>query len=204
MKAVVPVLALLALMACTPKPPIYVLTKSPAEPLAQVKTARLEAQPVAKVDLHDFKRAFVKKYGSELAFLQGFNQEVAADLAQGAAGEAPVYKVELPLLNVDAHVVTSSMMVGAGPTAHWQTTSTEYCDIRLTYQVRDRDGRVVLDGVVTESTAKGEFLHPNQGKLANAVAGVRQHLVDYLRGRMAPENVASLDLAVSEGKPAIQ
>lgn len=191
MKRIFTALTLGALVACTHKPPVYVLTKSPSDPLTSVKGARLEAQPVAKVDLHDFKRAFVKRYESEAAFLQGFQKELAEALTQGAPSEGPVFRVELPLLDVDSHTVSSSVMVGPPNAMHMQTLSTEYCDIRLDYRVKDGEGRVLLEGTVKESTAKGEFLHPNQTKLANAVAGVRQHLVDYLRGRLAPEHIAS-------------
>ena len=65
-------LVLLCFLGCTPKPSIYVITRSAIDSLAQMKAARLEAQPLVKVDLHYFKRAFVKRYGSEAAFLDGF------------------------------------------------------------------------------------------------------------------------------------
>lgn len=190
-------MSLLTLVACVPRPPVYVLTKSSFDSLVPLKSARLEAQPVAKVDLHDFKRAFVKKYESEAAFIQGFNKDLAQALAEGASGESPVFRVELPLLDVDSHTISWTTMAGAGPAMHMQTHSVEYCDIRLSYAVKDDRGRVVLEGVVKESTSKGEFLHPNQSKLANAVNGVRQHLVDYLRGRMPAEHVASPEPAAN-------
>ena len=97
--------------------------------------------------------------------------------------------MDLPSLDVGSHTVSTSMMVGPPNAMHMQTYSTEYCDISLAYKVSDEGGLVLLEGTVRESTAKGEFLHPNQTKLANAVEGVRRHLVDYLRGRMAAENI---------------
>lgn len=191
MKPLAPVLLLLALVACTPKPPIFVITK--ASTVETVRGARFELGAVQRVELHDFKRAFAKKYGDEAAFLKGFHAELAARLAVDAAPAGGRYALELPSLDVDSFTVTSSMWVGGGPNmpGHMQTTSTEYCVIKLDYRVRTADGTVVLEGRVQERTAKGEFLHPNQSKLANAVTGVQQHLVDYLRGRMLPENIGN-------------
>lgn len=188
-KALVSLLLLLGLMACTPRPPIFVLTK--ATSVEAVKTARFSLEKVQKVDLHDFKRAFVKKYGDESAFLKTFHADLATQLATGSAADGPRYTLELPSLDVDSFVVSSTMMVGGGPNmpARMQTTSTEYCVIKLDYRVRATNGAVMLEGKVQERTAKGEFFHPNQSKLANAVAGVQQHLADYLRGRMPAENI---------------
>jgi hypothetical protein len=94
-------------------------------------------------------------------------------------------------MDVDNYMVTSTMMVGGGPNTpgHMQTTSIEFCVIKLSYIVKNKEGATLLEGQVQERTAKGEFLHPNQSKLANAVQGVQKHLVDYLRGRMAAENI---------------
>jgi len=191
MKALASLLLLLGLVACTRRPPIFVVTK--AASVDAVKTARFNLGKIQKVDLHDFKRAFVKKYGDEAAFLKGFHADLSTQLAADAAPNGSKYTLELPSLDVDSFVVSSTMMVGGGPNmpARMQTTSTEYCVIKLDYRVRTANGAVVLEGKVQERTAKGEFFHPNQSKLANAVAGVQQHLVDYLRGRMPAENIQS-------------
>lgn len=193
MKHVFSVLLLLGLVACTPKPPIFVITRSAL--VDSVKTAKFELGTVKKVELHDFKRAFVKKYGDEAAFLKVFHAELAAQLASEAGAGGPGFTLDLPSLDVDSYVVTSSRMVGGGPNmpGHMQTTSTEYCVIKLDYRVMTADGTPVLEGRIQERTAKGEFLHPNQSKLANAVSGVQKHLVDYLRGRMPLENIQNPD-----------
>jgi hypothetical protein len=102
----------------------------------------------------------------------------------------PLY-VDLPSLDVDSYVVTSSMMVGGGPNmpARMQMINTEYCAISLAYRVKNAEGVILLEGQVVESTAKGDILHPNQSKLENAVQGIQKHLVEYPRGRMSYENI---------------
>lgn len=189
-KAILPFL-LMGLLACTPKPPIYIITKSPASTLQSIKTSRFELGPVGQVDLHDFKRAFVKKYETTEAFVKKFHDSLTIQLTDGAAQNGSLYFIELPNLDVDSHTESFTMMVGGGPNmpARMQTTNTEYCVIKLSYRVRNAEGIAFLEGQVVEKTAKGEFLHPNQSKLENAVQGVQKHLVDYLRGRMPGENV---------------
>jgi len=193
-KALFPALLLMGLMACTPKPPILVITRT-ASDMGAVKTASFQLGTVQKVELHDFKRAFIKKYGDEAAFLKGFHADLSAQLATEAAPGGPRLLVELQRLDVDSHTITSSYMVGGGPNmpGHMQTTSTEYCVIKLDYQVKTEAGAILLEGQVQERTAKGEFLHPNQSKLANAVSGVQQHLVNYLRGRLPAENIKAAE-----------
>lgn len=184
---------LLSLFACTPKPPIYVVTTASADSLQPLRNAAFRTSPVAKIDLHDFKRAFAKKYGSEAAFIEGFQKDLAQALAEGAPTGKPAYTLELPRLDVDSVTIGYWTTMGGGPNMppHQVYHSTEYCVITLDYRVRDTSGREILNGTVRERTAKGEFLHPNQSKLANAVLGVRSHLVDYLRGRLAPENIGA-------------
>jgi len=189
-KYLFPVLLLLGTLACTSKPPIYIISRANSG-LEAVKTATFQTGSIQKVELHDFKRAFVKKYGDEAAFLKAFQNDLAAQLASDAIPNGPKLQLELQRLDVDSHTVTTSMMVGGGPgmPGHMQTNSTEYCVIKLDYKVKAENGDILLEGQAQESTAKGEFLHPNQSKLANAVNGVQRHLVDYLRGRMAGENI---------------
>lgn len=193
MRRLIPVLpVLLALAACAPpKPPIFVQTNASNESIGRVKEGRFALQAIQKVDLHDFKRAFVKRYESEEAFLKTFQADLDKALNAEARPEAATFTVELPNLDVDSHTVGYWVTTGGGPNMPPMQTyhSTEYCDIRLVYRVKDAQGQVVLEGTVKESTAKGEFLHPNQTKLANAVEGIQRHLADYLRGRMPAENV---------------
>lgn len=191
MRRVVLPLLLLSLLACTPKPPIYIITKSPANTLQSIKNSRFELGPIGQVDLHDFKRAFVKKYETTEAFAKKFHDSLSAQLAEGATLNGPLLYVDLPSLDVDSYVVTSSMMVGGGPNmpARMQMINTEYCAISLAYRVKDAEGAILLEGKVVESTAKGDILHPNQSKLENAVQGIQKHLVEYLRGRMLDENI---------------
>ncbi|GEM_PF-6330286 len=195
MKRLLPALLLALLAGCTPKPPIWIYTGSTDASLATVKGATFHLAPIGKLELHDFKRAFVKKYGSEEEFLKVFQADLQAQLAQDAGGET--FELELPVLNVDNAIETTTMMMGGGPgmpmTPH--TVSKEYCVIRMDYRVKGKDGAILLQGQVCESTAKGDFLHPNQAKLAHAVAGAQKHLVDYLRGRMAAESITALSAA---------
>lgn len=203
MKRVLPVLSTLVLvLACTPpKPPIWVLTQPTGVALDAVKAGRFSLQPIRVVDLHDFKRAFVKRYESEAAFLRGFQSDLEAKVNADATATSPTYTLELTKLEVGSHTVGYWTSVGGGPNMpmRQQYVSNEYCDIRLSYRVIDAGGATALEGTVVESTDKGEFLHPNQSKLANAVAGVQQHLVDYLRGRMGAEHIA-LPKAPEPGK----
>lgn len=190
-----PLILPLLLLACIPpKPPVYVVTQAPLEATAAVREATFDLRPIQKVDLHDFKRAFVKKYESEEAFLKAFHQDLAKALNEQASPAATTFILELPSLEVDSHTEGYWVTTGGGgphsvPMQSYR--STEYCDIRLTYRVVGPDGRPLLEGMVKESTDKGEFLHPNQSKLANAVEGVRQHLVAYLRGRLGAEHIAA-------------
>ena len=196
---------LLSLVACTPKPPIYVVTTASADSLRPLRDAAFRIKPVAKIDLHDFKRAFVKKYGSEAAFIEGFQKDLAQALSEGVAtGVGSAYVLELPRLDVDSVSLGYWTSVGGGPNMPPQQVyhSTEYCVITLDYRVKDASGRELLGGTVREKTAKGEFLHPNQSKLANAVQGVRAHLVDYLRGRLAPENIGAPEAPKAAPAPA--
>jgi hypothetical protein len=185
--------ALVLVLACTPpKPPIFVITNPSGAALEGVKTGRFKLKPIGAVDLHDFKRAFVKRYESEEAFLRGFQTDLETKVNADAPAEATPFTLELPKLDVGSHTVGYWVSTGGGPHMPPQQhyVSNEYCDIRLTYRVIDPSGAAVLEGTVVESTDKGEFLHSNQTKLANAIAGVQQHLVDYLRGRMAIEHIA--------------
>ena len=191
MRKLLPLLSILILASCTPKPPIFIVTKSSLDSVAKITVAKLEPKPLTKVDLHDFKRAFVKKYGSEEEFVKIFTKDLTAKLEVPTQDGAPTYSIEFPKLDVDNFVVSYSVMVGGGPNmpGHMQTSSTEYCVIKLDYAVKSSTGETLLEGVATERTAKGEFLHPNQSKLANAVDGVQNNLVNYLRGRMQSVNI---------------
>lgn len=185
-------LLLFSLVACARKPPIYLQTRSAPELLVQVKSARLEVQPLVKVELRDFKRAFAKQFPSEAAFRQAFQTDLAAALVPGAGADSPTYRVELPLLDVGSHTVSNTTMIGAGPGMTRQTTITESCDLSLHFTVVDAQGRAVLNGIVKESNAEStELFHPNTSKLVKAVDNVQKHLVEYLRGRMAAENIAT-------------
>lgn len=189
----IPGLMLLLALACVPRPPVYVRTASPAERLASLKEARFLVQSMAQVDVEEFKRSFEKRYGSKEAFIEGFRKDLIARLEAGAASEAPAYRLELPSLRVTNDVVSWTVMRGGGPMGGppmMETHSTEFCVIRLAYRVVDAAGAPVLEGTVEERTAKAEFLHPHQSKLANAVEGVQTHLVEYLRGRLPGEHVA--------------
>lgn len=191
MKRFLPLLLLLGLVACTFKPPIFITTRA-SNGLESVRRAQFQVGDIQRVELHDFKRAFIKKYGDEAAFQKQFRSELETLLAADTAPTEPTFQLELQRLDVDSHTVSTSMMVGGGPHSpgHMQTTSTEYCVIKVDYRVKGPNGEILLEGHAQEVTAKGEFLHPNQSKLANAVSGVQKHLVNYFRGRMAKENIS--------------
>lgn len=76
MKSVFAALLLPSLVACARKPPSYFQTRSAPERLVRVKSTRLEAQPLAKVERRDFERAFAKQYLSEAASLDAFHKRI--------------------------------------------------------------------------------------------------------------------------------
>lgn len=81
-------------------------------------------------------------------------------------------------------------MTRVGPGMRPRTIGTECCDLSLHFTVVDAQGRAMLNGMVKKSNAEStEFLHPNTSKLVKAATNVQKHLVEYLRGRMAPENI---------------
>ena len=182
-------------VGCFPtKPPVYVRTSSEEAKRLQVQSSKFEVLPPSKVVLNDFKRAFEKKYGSQEAFVDEFRKSLQSKLGEGASPEATSFRLEIPSVLVTNDVVTTTMMTGGGgpmgPPPMPITQVKEYCVIRMEYKVIAGEGSPLLEGLVIERTDKGEFLHPNQSKLVNAVDGVQRHLVDYLRGRMAVEHVA--------------
>lgn len=185
---------LVLVLACTKVPPIYVRTADSAGRTAALVKGRYEVAPLGVLQLDDFKRAFEKRYKDQDAFKAEFVSSLSRHLEPGSEPEGPRFKVECPSLRVSSQTVSwSTMSAGGGPHGPPPmpvTHSEEFCVIHLSYRVFDPSGAVVAEGVVQESTSKGEILRPNQSKLENAVEGIQKHLVDYLRGRMPKENIS--------------
>lgn len=194
-------LALLFLTACA-APPIYITPKvttslnkeATTTGLEKVKTAKFQIKQIEKIDLHDFKRAFIKKYGSEEEFKKQFQTDLSNSLNKEATTTTEIFDLEITKLVVDSYAdiyFSPYPLPGTGMVP--VTTTTEYCVIKIDFCVKTPSGEIILEGRAAERTAECQLPHLNQSKLANAVSGVQQHLVDYIRGRMPSENIYGSD-----------
>ncbi len=185
--------ALALTLACVKQPPILVYMRGTATQRAAVHGRPVAVGALQSVDLKDYKRAFEKKYGSEAAFKEAFVKGLQALLpATGADG----VRLELARLVVDEYTTPGYWStVGGGPNMPPVSSyhgGTAYALVGVHFKVLDASGATLLEGRAEAQSAKAEFLHPNQSRLANAVEEAQRQVADFLTGKMAAENIGMM------------
>lgn len=188
--------ALLLLCAgCAPKrPPVFIWTRATAVQRDLVKGKSISVGALQAVELKDYKRAFVKRYGTEEAFKESFQRGLQA-LFPASTPSGGAFRLDCSHLVVDEIREPGDWITtGGGP--HMPPTQSYrpgriWAIVRVDFQVRDAAGALVLEGQAESKNGKAEFLHPNLTRLSGAVDEAQRHIADYLNGQMPDVNVAA-------------